>query len=45
LKDIKKISAANMVNCGDFVIGKSIEDLIYEIEMKKEKQRQRNKSR
>jgi len=37
LKDLKRTTAANMVSCGEFVIGKSIEDLIYEKELAKRK--------
>jgi hypothetical protein len=33
LKEMKKISAGNMVKCVEFVIGKSIEDWIYEKKM------------
>mmetsp|Transcript_5585 Transcript_5585/g.10611 ORF Transcript_5585/g.10611 Transcript_5585/m.10611 type:complete len:413 (-) Transcript_5585:132-1370(-) len=51
LKDVKKITAANMVKCGEYVIGKSVEqDWIYEKEFlarrkAEEEKQQRMKAR
>jgi hypothetical protein len=47
LKDVKKITAANMVKCGEYVIGKSVVDWIHEKELERrkaeeEKQQRRN---
>jgi len=45
LKDLKKISAANIVKCGEFVIGKQVEDLIYEKEMARRKEEEEKQER
>jgi hypothetical protein len=45
LKDMKKITAGNMVRCGEFVIGKPIEDWIYEKEVERRKFDEEKKER